>query len=329
LTATESAARGHRPPAPNAEAATLLAGLERIFSNVRDYLAGEGRTQTHEVARNAKGEATLAMDQRAEEIAVHGLRELLGGFRLFAEERGVVVEGDGGRYSVVLDPCDGSANYVRGIRATGFSLAVLDGTEFDVSRVRYALIGDVFSGDVYLAAAGQGATKNGQSIQASRNADLAKACIGLSVGGPNLPRLATVLGLRPIRMVRSFGAAVLDLAYVVDGGFDACLFLWKNLTPENFAAAGLIIQEAGGCMTDHHGQPFRVCEMTKGYTLVASGNPDLHAKLVEVLKDTEPARAPGSKKAAGSRESARRGKQADAATAAQAALPMGEGGPVD
>lgn len=280
---------------PDPEALAILSGLERIFRDVRHYLAGEGRTQTHEVARNAKGEATLAMDQRAEEIAVQGLRGLLGGFRLFAEERGIVAEGDGRRYSVVLDPCDGSANYVRGIRATGFSLAVLDGTEFDVSCVRYALVGDVFSGDVYLAGLGLGATRNGQPIKASRNADLSNACIGLSVGGPNLPRLATVQGLRPIRMVRSFGAAVIDLAYVADGGFDACLFLWKNLTPENFAAASLIIQEAGGRVTNHANEPFGVCEMTKGYTVVASGNPELHDKLVEILRDTEPARMPGTK----------------------------------
>lgn len=268
----------------------ILAGLEAIFREVRAYLTGEGRGHLHEVARNGKGEPSLAMDRQAEEIAVQGLRRLLGGFRLFAEERGVVAEGDGGQVSVVLDPCDGSANFVRGIRATGFAVAILDGDEFDLSRVRYALMGDVFTGDVYAAALGQGAARNGLRIAGSRNAELAKACIGLSVGGPNLPRLARLRGLRPVRMVRSMGSAVLDLAYVADGGYDASLFLWRNLTPENFAAASLIIREAGGCLTNHRGEPFGVCKLTSGYTVVASGNPELHARLVELLRDTEPRR---------------------------------------
>ncbi|MBI4493754.1 MAG: hypothetical protein HY690_13260 [Chloroflexi bacterium] len=270
----------------------VLQGLERIFRQVRHYLAGEGRGHLHPTEPNGKGEMSLAMDRKAEEIAVQGLRELLGSFRLFAEERGVVTEGDGGQVSVVLDPCDGSANYARGIRATGFAVAVLDGQAFDLSQVRYALIGDVHTGDVYAAARGRGATRNGQPLAGSPTTELARAFVGLSLNGQALPRLAALEGLRAVKFVRSMGAATLDLGYVADGGYDACLFLWKNLTPENFAAASLIVQEAGGRLTDQRGQPFGLCQLTTAYTVVAAANPTLHAQLIELLRDTEPSEAP-------------------------------------
>ena len=274
---------------PSREAdAGILRGLEQIFQQVRLYLLTEGRTQLYEEARNGKGEASLAMDRRAEEIAVEGLRDLLGGFRLFAEERGIVTEGDGGQVSAVLDPCDGSLNFSRGLRATGFAIAIIDGEAFDVSRVRYALIGDVFTGDVYAAALGAGATRNGRPIRGSANPDLAKAVVGLAVSGEGLPRLAALDALRPIKVIRSLGAATLDLAYVADGAYDASLFLWRNLTPENFAAARLIIEEAGGRLTDHRGEPFGVCQLTTPYTVIAAGNPALHEQLVKSLRDSEP-----------------------------------------
>lgn len=266
----------------------VLEGLEHIFREVRQYLTGEGRDHLQEMERNGKGEVSLAMDRRAEEIAVQGLRQLFGGFRLFAEERGIVTEGDGGQVSIVLDPCDGSANFARGIRATGFAIAVIDGEAFDLSRVRYALVGDVNTGDVYAAARGLGATKNGRAILGSTTTELVKAFVGLSINGETLSRLAAVEALRAIRMVRSMGAATLDLGYVADGGYDACLFLWKNLTPENFAAASLIIAEAGGRLTDHRGRPFGLCQLTTAYTVVAAANPSLHERLVEALRDTEP-----------------------------------------
>ncbi len=264
--------------------ASLRAAGAAIFHQVRDYLLGEGRTAIQAAGRNPKGDTQLAMDRRADEIAVEALRQLFGSFQLYSEEQGVVQVGEHPDQAIVIDPVDGSTNFARGVRATGFAFAVMDGTALDLSRLRFAVFGDVFHGDVYTAIRGEGAERNGEPIQGSQRRTLRGGILCLNASLLQHYDIHRNGVLRGVSGLRWTGAAVLDTGYVADGGYDAFLELRGGLTPENFAATALVIQEAGGVITNREGEPFGEMTMTRGSTVVAAGNPTLHASIIHRLR---------------------------------------------
>jgi fructose-1,6-bisphosphatase/inositol monophosphatase family enzyme len=77
------------------------------------------------------------------------------------------------------------------------------------------------------------------------------------------------------------GSASLELSCVANASVEVLII--KGLTPENFAAAYLIIKEAGGILTDERGKELPELDMKKGYNIVASGNKEMHGKIIELL----------------------------------------------
>ena len=106
----------------------ILAVLTEMFETVRAYLLGAGLADSARgaVNTNPKGEATRAFDAEAERLALDVALRRLGALRAFSEEQGELSLGDQPpRWTLVIDPCDGSNNFRRGVRATGFAVAVL------------------------------------------------------------------------------------------------------------------------------------------------------------------------------------------------------------
>jgi myo-inositol-1(or 4)-monophosphatase len=282
----------------------LLPTLMEMFHAVRGYLLGPGREASARgmVATNPKGEMTRAFDAEAERIALRVASERLGAFRAFSEEQGELVVGTQPRWTLVIDPCDGSNNFRRGVRATGFAVAVLPGdAPLDPDLVEFAVCGDVFTGSVYAAAHGRGATLDGQPCRTSSVTELRRAMVGVNIGrvreddylaaansredeDGELPlphQLWRLLGA--ISTARRTGATVLDLCYVAQGAFEAYVDLRRRLTPENFMAPALLIREAGGVFTDASGQPLGAVEFTGPYSIVAAATPELHAQILHAL----------------------------------------------
>lgn len=270
-----------------------------MFEAVRAYLLGEGRAPeaNSKVAINPKGEMTRAFDAMAEEIALTIARQRLGAFRVFSEEAGDLTIGDNPRWTLVLDPCDGSNNFRRGIRSVGFAVAALPvGAPLDPDRVEYAVCGDVFTGSLYSAARGEGALLDGRPIHASELTDPRHAMVGVNLGRdrsaslrdgdePEPSYMERVLALlRRVSTVRRTGATVLDLCYVAQGAYDAYVDLRTRLTPENFIAPALILREAGACLTDTYGQPLGTVEFTRPYSVLAAGNQQLLAAFLAELR---------------------------------------------
>src|SRR5262245_16297237 len=157
----------------------------KMFEAVRHYRLGEGRAvQAHAtVAMNPKGEATRGFDAMAEHIALEVAERELGSFRALSEEAGEIQIGDDPHWTLVIDPCDGSNNYRRGIRSVGFAVAALPlGAHLDPAYVAYAVCGDIFTGAVYSAARGRGATLDGRSCAGSRTRDPLHALLGINLG---------------------------------------------------------------------------------------------------------------------------------------------------
>lgn len=270
-----------------------------MFDAVRAYLLRDGQSSAarESVATNPKGEVTRAFDAAAEDIALAIARERLGSFRVLSEEVGALTVGDSPRWTLVLDPCDGSNNFKRGIRSVGFALAALPSdAPLDPDRVEYALCGDIFTGSTYLAARGQGATLDGQSIHCSTVTELPSAVLGVNLGrarsaerlSPDQesgrPMAELVWGLvTRASTIRRVGATVLDLCYVAQGAYDAYVDLRARLTPENFMAPALIIREAGGVFVGARGEPLGTVEFTTPYSVLAAANQRLLDRALDTL----------------------------------------------
>lgn len=271
--------------------------FQAMFAAVRGYLLGEGRNQqTHgAVATNPKGELTRRFDAEAERIALDVARQHLGSFVAYSEEAGFVTFGTDPAWKLVLDPCDGSNNFRRGVRSVGFAVAALPvDSPLDPDRAVYALCGDIFTGTIYSAAEGQGALVDGRPCRSSSMGERRHAMIGINLGhdGPTgnradgesqvmTARLWTVL--QEASTVRRTGSTVLDLCYVAEGAYDAYVDLRQRLTPENFVAPALIVREAGGILTGERGAPLGEVEFTHPYSIIACGNDHLQSEILEVL----------------------------------------------
>ena len=270
-----------------------------MFEAVRAYLLDGGRaTQAGEqVATNPKGEATRAFDAEAERIALDVATRELGAFHALSEEIGEVTLGRQPKWTLVLDPCDGSNNFRRGIRSVGFAVAALPvSAPLDPSNIAYAVCGDIFTGTLYVAARGEGATVDGRPCHTSAVQILRRAMLGVNIGrarSPGAPPLDQSTQARGAQRVwrvvgaastiRRTGATVLDLCYVAQGAYDAYVDLRERLTPENFLAPALILQEAGGKLVGSEGQPLGPVEFTQPYSVLAVANSTLLSEILAEL----------------------------------------------
>lgn len=175
-------------------------------------------------------------------------------------------------YRWILDPLDGTTNFVHQVPHFSVSLALERAGELLVAAVYHP-----GSEECFTAVRGQGACLNGRPIHTSRVTTLAGALV--AVGFPTVvaadsPDLkAFVAVVQACQSVRRMGSAALNLAYVAAGRFDGC---WSFSTKPWDAAAGtLLIREAGGVVTGPTGAPF---SLDSGHFLAAA-NAQLHAQL--------------------------------------------------
>jgi myo-inositol-1(or 4)-monophosphatase len=225
-----------------------------------------------------KGQIDLVTD--ADRAAEHAILEFV---RAEFPEHGVVAEetssdevsGSGPRW--YIDPLDGTTNYAHRVPHFCVSVAIWD-QEGPLAGVVYQPLLD----DLYCAGRGSGTTCNGEPIRVSRQPDLAQALVATGFpydvwSNPDAPLKSFSAVLGKARGVRRFGAAALDLAYVACGRFDGYFEL--GLYPWDVAAGILLVQEAGGLVTDFHGDAPKV-----GDRQIIAANQDVHRELVELLR---------------------------------------------
>lgn len=218
-------------------------------------------------------------DRELESLITRRIAEAFPDHRLIAEEAsaGRAVEPpQEGEYAWYLDPLDGTVNFAHSYPVFSLSLALARGREMQLGVVH-----DPTRNETFAARRGAGATRNGQPIRVSEVAALDQAL--LSTGFPYDVRTHAdyYLGyfrdmLRNAQAVRRGGSAAIDLCWVACGRLDG-FWEWK-LHPWDTAAGALIVEEAGGRMSDFTGLPFDV----HGRQTVAS-NGRIHDALVAVL----------------------------------------------
>ena len=192
-----------------------------------------------EVSRKGQGDFVTEVDRAAERAIVAAVREFYPDHGFLAEESG---DRPGkGEVTWIVDPLDGTANYLRQIPHYAVSIAVRLGR-----RLEHAVIYDPRRNELFTATRGWGAQLDSRRIRVSRHDALAESMFALSVPQRLDERTGESLAFRgAIR--RRTGSAALDLAYVAAGRFDA--FWGTGLQAWDLAAGVLLVREAGGLIS--------------------------------------------------------------------------------
>jgi len=241
-----------------------------------------GEVQNLQVSLKGPGDYVSQADRKAEEIIHTELARARPGYAFLMEERGAV-EGDDDQHRWIVDPLDGTTNFLHGIPIFSVSIAL--------ERQGQLVAGVVYNpamDELYTAERGGGAFLNDRRLRVAGRTKLSDAVIGTGVPhlgrghhGNFLVELRNVMG--EVSGIRRLGSAALDLAYVAAGRMDG--FWEPGLAPWDIGAGILLIREAGGFCSDMAGGQ----DMLDTGSVVA-GNEAIHRALLKTLKKPVPAR---------------------------------------
>lgn len=242
------------------------------------------------IKMGADGTPTKLIDLVAEDEAVGVLESTGRPVTIISEEIGVLHinrEGDEPGIIFVVDPLDGTSNAIRNIPFYGISVAVAerhpDGEAPTLKNVLMGFVKNFATGDLYWAIKGQGAFLNEKPISSSSQSSLDRTSLGAFIYGTRFRRVDSIC--RVIRRMRILGSVALELAYVASGSYDAFMDLRENLRIVDIAASKLIVEEAGGVVTNERGGEIDGLLNVKARTsLVAAGNRELHEKIMQTLE---------------------------------------------
>lgn len=182
----------------------------------------------------------------------------------------------------ILDPVDGTTNLIHGFPASAVSLGLREG-----KKVTLGVVYNPFRQELFTAKKGEGAFLNGAPIRVRETADLAHSLIAIGTSPyhrelipKNFALFAKVFA--QCEDIRRTGSAALDLCNVACGRTDG--YLERNLKPWDFAGASIILEEAGGILTDFAEQPI---DFTHNSDCLAAG-PQVHAQLQKLIQEDAP-----------------------------------------
>ena len=181
-------------------------------------------------------------------------------------------------YRWIVDPLDGTTNYIHGVPQYAVSVAL----EHD-GQVLVGTVYDPSADECFTAVRGEGARLNGERFRTSTATDIAQAMVAVSFPA------RVELGSRPLldfervvvrcRAVRRSGSAALNLCYVACGRYDA--YFARETKAWDVAAGALLVSEAGGTITDFYGKSFSL----ERPAFVAAASAELHAELIQLVGD--------------------------------------------
>jgi myo-inositol-1(or 4)-monophosphatase len=242
-------------------------------SLVRDF----GEVENLQVSRKGPADFVSNADHRAEEIVFEELRKARPTYAFLMEERGEI-RGTDGQHRWIVDPLDGTTNFLHGIPLFAVAVALERAGEI-VASVIFNPVMD----ELYTAEKGNGAWLNDRRrlrVAARRHLADSVVCLGIKISGTDNDALTLrQLGqVAPsVAGVRRTGSASTDLAWLSAGRFDA--FFEGKLSPWDVAPGWLLLREAGGIMSDFAGTPASIWNGE-----VVAGNEVVHGELLKVLR---------------------------------------------
>lgn len=239
------------------------------------------RVDTLNVSTKHMNEFVTEVDREAEAIIIADIRKAYPDHAILAEESGAAGESE---YRWIIDPLDGTTNYLHGFPQFCVSIALEHR-----GRLDQGVVFDPLRQELFTASRGAGARLDDRRIRVSRHSGLEGALLGTGFpfrGEYDLDTyLETVRALVPGSAgIRRAGAAALDLAYVAAGRLDG---FWEfGLEPWDMAAGVLLIREAGGLTTDPDGD-----ELYMESGNIVTGSPKVLRELIKVIKPIWKARS--------------------------------------
>ncbi|MBX6747899.1 MAG: inositol monophosphatase [Acetobacteraceae bacterium] len=261
-------------PALNVVVAAVQKAGKRLL---RDF----GEVEQLQVSVKGPGDFVSQADMRAEETLRRELSRARPNFAFLMEESGSHGAEDW-EWRWVVDPLDGTTNFLHGIPHWAVSVGIEKRTGPDTSEIVAGVIYNPAADEMFWAEKGMGAFLNDRRLRVSGRKDMREAVFATGIPFAGVPRKAEfsqiLARIMPqVAGVRRFGAAALDLAWTAAGRYDG---YWElGLKKWDMAAGLVILREAGGFATDPEGgDPY-----AEGN--VVAGNPALHGRLREVVAE--------------------------------------------
>ena len=214
------------------------------------------------------------VDQRAEQAIIETLLKAYPDHSILAEESG---SHSGNEYEWIIDPLDGTTNFLHGIPQYAVSIACRHKNKLEIGVVY-----DPIKDELFTATRGQGAQLNNKRIRVSQCKDQQGALFGTGIPFRNEDNLDNYLNMMRALIpnsagIRRAGSAALDLAYIAAGRFDG---FWEyQLKPWDMAAGILLVEEAGGMVSDFNGG----FDYFKSGNIVAA-NPKLFKHMLQTIQ---------------------------------------------
>ena len=243
------------------------------------------------VKEKAKNDLVTEVDQASEDLIIKTIKKTFPDHAILSEEdnfkNGLSKDIEKAKYIWVIDPLDGTTNFIQGLPFYAVSIALFKKEKQSESKNYEYIEGEIIAGAVYIpmldelfyASKGKGAFLNGKKISVSKRKKLDKAVLatGFHLKGAqqNIPYFEKIVG--DCRAVRRFGASAIDLVYTACGRFDG---YWEfNIKAWDIAAGVLITEEAGGKVTDINGNILDLFGLQ-----VFATNKHIHKELGKILE---------------------------------------------
>ncbi|HVP83355.1 MAG TPA: inositol monophosphatase family protein [Rhizomicrobium sp.] len=240
---------------------------------IRDF----GEIENLQVSMKGPADFVTTADQRTERILIEELSRARPGYPFLLEESGVI-DGPDKSHRFIIDPLDGTTNFMHGIPHFAISIAL--------EREGQIVSGVIFnpvSNELFVGEKGQGAYLNDKRLRVAVRKQIREtlSATGIPFLGKDgherfLAELGAVMGAST--GVRRYGSAALDLAWLAAGRYDA--FWERGLKPWDIAAGMLMVREAGGVVTDLNGG-----EKALETGDILAANEVLHPQFLKLLKD--------------------------------------------
>jgi myo-inositol-1(or 4)-monophosphatase len=239
-----------------------------------------GEVEQLQVSRKGPADFVSMADKRAEGTIVEELKNARPDWGLVLEEGGEI-EGNPAKPRWIVDPLDGTTNFLHGVPHFSISIAVEEKKPSGSSEITHGLVYQPLTDEGFWAEKGRGAWLHDARLRVSARRDLAESLIGTGIpflGRGDSARWAKIYSaIGPqVAGIRRFGSAALDLAWVAAGRIDG---FWEDgLAPWDTAAGVLLVREAGGFVSDFRGSD----QMFKRGEYVAA-NGDIHSRLHKLI----------------------------------------------
>lgn len=229
----------------------------------------------NKVEKKGKSELVSYVDTESEKMLVEHLSQIIPSSGFMTEEGTITQEMK--EYTWIIDPLDGTTNFVHGLPNYCVSIGLLNDDEL-VSGVIYEVAND----ECFYGWKGGGAYMNEEPIHVSTDKTIGDSVLATGFPGYNFEKIEEYLAImnelmKNVHGIRRIGSAATDLAYVASGRYGG--FFEHNLNPWDVAAGILLVKEAGGTVTDFKGGN----DPLFGRAIVAAGA--VHSELLAVIKE--------------------------------------------